>query len=221
MRLFLSSSRLGERAGSLLALLGSGSRAAIVENGHDLLPPAERAAFEARRVSPAADLAAMGIHSTALDLRAYFGRPDALRARLQAVDLVWVGGGNLFVLRRAMRMSGFDEIVTGLLAEDRLAYGGECAGAVVASPSLEGFQQICDPDRVPEGYDPAPAWDGLGLVDHAIVPHFRSPSRHSHAADRVIRHLARRAMRYRALSDGEAVVWVENRRPQPGLREMA
>ena len=35
MRLYLSSYRIGDRAGSLLALLGDGKRAAIIENALD------------------------------------------------------------------------------------------------------------------------------------------------------------------------------------------
>lgn len=221
MRLFLSSSRLGERAGSLLALLGSGTRAAIIENGHDLMAPSERAAFEADRTDPATDLAALGIHSSPLDLRDYFDDPEALRAKLRGFDLVWVGGGNVFVLRHTMRRSGFDEIVTTMLAEDSIVYGGECAGAAVVSPSLESFVHADDPGLVPYGDHPARQWDGLGLIDHVVVPHYRSPHHKSSATERVVRHLNGRALRYRALTDGEAIVWVEDRRPLPELREFA
>jgi dipeptidase E len=221
MRLFLSSSRLGERAGSLLALLGSGSRAAIIENGHDLMAENERAAWDSERPDPAADLAALGIHSSPLDLRHYFGDPEGLRAKLRGFDLVWVGGGNVFVLRHAMRRSGFDEIITTMLAEDSIAYGGECAGAAVVSPSLESFAHADNPGLAPRDGDPAREWDGLGLIDHTIVPHYRSPHHKSSATERVVRHLNGRALRYRALRDGEAIVWVEDRRPLPALREFA
>ena len=54
-------------------------------------------------------------------------------------------------------------------------------------------------------------WDGLGLIDHAIVPHYRSPHPESAAAERAVRHLCSRGLRYRALRDGEVIVWTEDR----------
>jgi dipeptidase E len=69
-----------------------------------------------------------------------------------------------------------------------------------------------NPDQAPPGYDPGPVWDGLGLIDHAIVPHYRSPHIASAAAGRVARHLMGRGLRYRALRDGEVIVWTEDRR---------
>ncbi len=155
---------------------------------------------------------ALGIAGERLDLRDYFGDPTGLRARLHGLDLVWVTGGNAFVLRRAMRQSGFDDIIVELVEADRLVYGGFSAGAVVAAPSLEGIQLMDDPSEVPAGYQREIVWDGLGLIDHAIVPHYRSPHPESAAADRAVRHLCGKGLRYRALRDGEVIVWTEDRR---------
>lgn len=69
----------------------------------------------------------------------------------------------------------------------------------------------------PTGYQPEPVWDGLGLIDHAIVPHYRSPHPDSAAAERTTRHLSNQGLRYRALRDGEVIVWAENRRRMPDL----
>jgi dipeptidase E len=69
-----------------------------------------------------------------------------------------------------------------------------------------------DPDEVPAGYDGEPVWEGLGLIDHAIVAHYRSPHSESAAAEQAARHLCARGLRYRALRDGEVIVWTENRR---------
>lgn len=212
MRLYLSSYRIGDRAGSLLALLGNGRRAAIIENALDGISQSARDLYRTEVYDPAMELASLGIAGTPLDLRDYFGRPDALANALSAYDLVWVMGGNSFVLRRAMKQSGFDDVITAMLEEDAIVYGGFSAGAVVAAPSLEGIHLMDDPDEVPPGYDPEPVWDGLGLIDHAIVPHYRSPHTESAAADRAVRHLMGRGLRYRALRDGEVIVWTEDRR---------
>jgi dipeptidase E len=211
MRLYLSSYRIGDRAGSLLALLGSGKKAAIISNALDSISPTARSIYRDEVYDPHTELASLGLEAEELDLRRFFGQPEALEAKLSEFDLVWVMGGNAFVLRRAMKQSGFDDVITGMLERDEIVYGGFSAGAVVAAPSLEGIHLMDDPDEAPAGYDRETIWDGLGLIDHAIVPHYRSPHSESAAAERAVRHLCSRGLRYRALRDGEVIVWTEDR----------
>ncbi len=236
MRLYLSSWRVGDRAGSLLALLGGapakgqpgpdgpaapdsvgGRRAALIENALDLCSDEARETHRRDVYDPAAELNTLGIHVVTLDLRRYFGRPEALAAELANYDLVWVAGGNTFVLRRAMKASGFDDLITRMLDNDEIVYGGFGAGAVVAGPGLGGMQLFDDAGSVPCGYDPETVWDGLGLIDHAIVPHYRSAHPETAAAERTMRHLTGQGLRCRALRDGEVIVWTENRRRMPEL----
>jgi dipeptidase E len=221
MRLYLSSYRIGDRAGSLLALLGGGKNAAIVENALDGFSTSARDIYRREAYDPINELASLCIAGTPLDLREYFGDPEGLRSRLSSFDMVWVTGGNAFVLRRAMKQSGFDDVIVDMLDNDEIVYGGFSAGAVVAAPSLEGIHLMDDPDEVPHGYDREIAWDGLGLIDHAIVPHYRSPHPESAAADRAVRHLCNRGLRYRALRDGEAIVWIEDRQSNFDTRRIA
>lgn len=212
MRLYLSSYRIGDRAGSLLALLGSGKRAAIVSNALDNISSTARSIYRDEVYDPHMELASLGLVTEELDLRRYFGEAEALREKLGEFDLVWVMGGNAFVLRRAMKQSGFDDVITGMLERDEIVYGGFSAGAVVATPTLRGIELMDDPAEVPAGYDPEVVWDGLGLIDHSVVPHFRSPHPESAAAERAVRHMMSRGMRYRALRDGEVIVWTETRK---------
>ncbi|MDB5539040.1 MAG: Peptidase [Devosia sp.] len=212
MRLYLSSYRIGDRAGSLLALLGDRKRAAIIENARDNISPAARELYRTEAYDPLVELASLGIAGAPLDLRNHFGDPEGLRARLSQFDLVWVTGGNAFVLRRAMKQSGFDDLIVEMLDNDQIVYGGFSAGAVVAAPSLEGIHLMDDPDEAPDSYHRDTVWDGLGLIDHAIVPHYRSAHPESASAERAVRHLSSRGLRYRALRDGEVIVWTEDRR---------
>jgi dipeptidase E len=198
-------------------MLGGGKRAALIENALDLYSEEAREMHRREIYDPAAELNALGISSARLDLRKYFGRSEALEAELSNSDLVWVVGGNAFVLRRAMKASGFDDVITGMLDNDQIVYGGFSAGAVVAAPSLCGIHLMDDANSVPNGYDPETVWDGLGLIDHAIVPHYRSPHPETAAAERATRHLSSQGLRYRALRDGEVIVWTENRRRMPDL----
>jgi len=208
MRLYLSSYRLGDSAGALLALLGSGARAAIISNALDHIPAATRQGYRTEVNDPVADFAALGIEAEELDLRDYFGAPLHLEAALANFDLVWAMGGNSFILRRAMAQSGFDTVITDLLRRDAIVYGGFSAGAVVAAPSLQGIELMDDPNEIPPGYGAEVVWQGLGLIDYAIVPHFRSHHPESAAAQAAANHLAKRKLPFRALRDGEVIVHI-------------
>jgi dipeptidase E len=203
LRLYLSSFRLGGRPGELVRLLGGGTRMAVVANAGDLKPPEERAAAVAREL---ADLAALGLDAAELDLREHFGGGDGLAARLAGLDGLWVRGGNAFVLRRAFRQSGLDALLPGLLARDALVYAGYSAGAAVLAPSLRAVELVDDPGSVPEGYDPAVVWDGLGLLAHPVLPHYRSDHPESPDAERAVQRLIDDHVPFVALRDGEAIV---------------
>lgn len=207
MRLYLSSDRIGDRVGALLALVGFGARAAIIPNALDGVSPTAREIYRNEVYDPFAQLASIGIGAEELDLRAYFGRPGTLAADLGRYELVWVMDGNVFTLRRAMKQSGFDAVITQMLDRDAIVYGGFSAGAVVVGPSLEGFEHFDDPGEQPLGYAPGPVLGGLGLVDFSIVPHVSSAHPEAYAAKRITRYLARRHRPFRALRDGEVVVW--------------
>jgi len=222
MRLYLSSYRIGDRAGALLALLGSGKRAAIISNALDNVSPAARDLHRRETYDPHAELGSLGIVGEDLDLRHYFGMPRRLAETLAGFDLLWVVGGNAFVLRRAMRQSGFDRLIVEMLDRDDIVYGGFSAGAVVAGTTLVGIDLMDDPAETPSGYAPGVVWEGLGLVDHAIVPHFRSRHPDAEAAERAGKHFASRRVPYRALRDGEVIVWTGPRIVEvPALRRIA
>lgn len=61
---------------------------------------------------------------------------DELRQILSAADIVFVNGGNVFYLLRAIRNSGFDKLIKELLPQG-LIYMGASAGAYVACPTVE------------------------------------------------------------------------------------
>ncbi|MBB3656180.1 dipeptidase E [Rhizobium sp. BK650] len=210
MRLYLSSYRLGASAFRLRKLLKGGRRAAVIQNALDFVPAEARRAYEANIYDPKAELADWGIEAEELDLRDYFWQPYALKEALAKIDLVWVVGGNAFLLRRAMRQSGFDRIIGELLREDALVYGGFSAGAVVAAPSLKGIDIMDDPRQLASGYDDAVIWDGLSLVDFSIVPHYRSDHDEAEAAEKTVSFLEESDMPFQPFRDGEVII-VEGR----------
>jgi dipeptidase E len=206
VKLYLSSYQFGDRFDDLLAAVGAGGKAAIISNAADLIPMDARLAYARTVFDPVAQFRDHGVDAAELDLRAYFGAPEALNAALADVRLVWANGGNAFLLRRAMRQSGLDDLLRRRLAHDALVYGGWSAGAVVAGTTLRGIELMDDPDVVVDGYSPATAWDGLGLVNFAIVPHFESDSPDAGAAAGAQAYMQAIGIPHRTMRDGDVIM---------------
>ncbi|HET8907141.1 MAG TPA: Type 1 glutamine amidotransferase-like domain-containing protein, partial [Ktedonobacterales bacterium] len=154
-------------------------------NALDFLEASERTAKTDEEIER---LSSIGLNPTEIDLRQYFGRSDELRTLLVSFDLVWVCGGNCFVLRRAFRQSGMDEVINNVLANDAIVYGGYSAGIDMLTPSLHGAELVDDPNNVPEGYEAMIVWDCLGLVPYAIAPHYKSDHPESAAIDKSVEY---------------------------------
>jgi dipeptidase E len=202
MRLYLSSFDLGDRPDQLVALTGPASRAAIIVNALDNRSDA-RARFLKEQTGK---LNRLSFSVLELDLRSYFGQADKLKSLLRDIDVVWVNGGNAFILRRAMKQSGFDTIIKNAVARDGIVYAGFSAAAVIASDSLRGLELVDDPYDVPAGYDGEIVWDGLGFVPYALVVHFKSNHPESQAVDREIAFYESNGVPYRTLKDGQVLI---------------
>jgi dipeptidase E len=191
MRLYLSSFRLGDHPDTLVRLAG-GRRFAVVGNALDDLPPSDRAAGLRREVD---DLGRLGLEPAPVDLR----DPDAVAA-LPGYDGVWVRGGNVFTLRRALAAAGADAALADLLRRDALVYAGYSAGVCVLAPDLRGLEAVDPP-----GDDPM--WTGLGLLDRPVVPHVASPGHPETAAcDAVSAAFTAAGRPHWALRDGDVLV---------------
>ena len=162
---------MGDRPQELRELVRPGRRAAVIANAVDYKDSRERKESVTVEVD---NLAQLGFEAEELDLRKYFGSSRALGRAISQFDLIWARGGNVFVLRRAFKMSGLDDLLKRVLKEDAVAYGGYSAGIGVLTPSLHGIELVDDPDQVPDGYVAEVIWDGLGLLPYAIAPHYRS-----------------------------------------------
>jgi len=204
VRLYLSSFRLGDHPEYFVSLLRTTAPGVVVANAVDGAPEEARASMVAAEIMALTDL---GLEARELDLRDHVGRPDAVRAALAEVGFVWVRGGNTFVLREAMRRARLEGVLREALAKDALVYAGYSAGACVLAPSLRGLER-CDPVAEVEQLSATPAtFDGLGVLDHAIVPHLATPS---HPECAVLTGVAERydaeGIAYLGLRDGQALV---------------
>jgi dipeptidase E len=204
MRLFLSSYRIGDRPDKLVELVGDNKKVADITNAGDLLTPAE---LEERLDEDKAMFNELGLKSEHLDLRNYFDNdPKKLEEKLRNYGLIWVRGGNAFILRQAMQRSSFDWVIKKLLKEDALVYGGYSAGACVLTPSLNGIDIVDDPNIFPEGYEHKIIWEGLNIIPYEIAPHYRSDHPESDDIDKVVDYYEKNNIPYKALRDGEVIM---------------
>jgi dipeptidase E len=204
LRLFLASMFMGNHGDRLVSMAGRAARVALIPNALDNFPGA-RAEYMKSTVYPL--FGQHGFRAEQLDLSDYFARPSALAEDLEDFDLVWAIGGNSFLLRRAMRQSGFDHTIRTLLETTSMIYGGWSAGAVVAGSDLFGIDHVDDPHATAPGYLPGePLWEGLGLIDCSLVPHVDSDHPESAAAGQSVSLIRASGRRVQTLGDGDVLI---------------
>lgn len=155
MRAFLTSIKLD----GFSELVPAGATVAFIPTAADL--ESDRWFVEADRSS----LTERGFKLREVSLAAQI--PESLLLQFENVQAIYVTGGNSFYLLAQMRASGFDKILPDLLRRDVL-YAGASAGACVAGKSIEPLKYLDDPSEAPN----LSSYEGLGLVDFVILPHF-------------------------------------------------
>ena len=202
MKLYLSSFGLGNDPQKLVSLAGEGKKAVVILNALDHKEEA-RARFLASQTQALTEL---GFTVEELDLRHYFDKQEELQKVLSTKDMVWINGGNTFILRRAMRQSGFDTVITDLIKKEAIVYGGFSAAVCILAPTLKGLDITDDPNVIPEGYDKEIIWGGLGVIDYSVAVHYQSDHEESYLTDKEIAFYEANDMPYEKLRDGEAIV---------------
>lgn len=204
MKLYLSSYKFGNYTDELIKLSSSNKRVGVIMNAVDWSDDKERVI---RSLNEQLDtLKSLGFNPEQLDLRNYFGKSDELKKYLTNFGMVWVYGGNTFVLKRAYEQSGFGEIIKEMILKDEIIYAGFSAGVVILSKSMKGLEIVDDPNIVPEGYKPDFSWDGLGILDYYIAVHYNSDHPESSDVDKEIEYCEKNNITYKTLSDGEVIV---------------
>lgn len=204
MRLYLSSAGVGNHLTKLVEMTGDRRKMLYVNNAKDFLSAPER---DAHTLEKKTEFESYGFDFYELDLREYFdpAKRPILAAILKETDLLWLGGGNTFLLRRAMAYSGLDVMATDLLKQNAFVYGGSSAGAIVATKTLHGTEYGDDPYELAEGYNEEIVWDGMGLVYLQLVPHFNSDW-FGEASLAMIDALESIGLKYETLEDGQVYI---------------
>lgn len=209
MLLYLSSYMFGTAFELLRERCGTGNRVALVANALDQYAPDAkqyRVDLEIKKLSQ------WDLNAEEIDLRSFFLERIGIGDQLDKFDLLWVYGGNSFVLQRAFEQSGLNMILADRLRSSSLIYGGFSAALVPVMTTLRGLDICDDAQVVPSGYKPEFSPTGLALVDRVIVPHFQSDHRESPAIDTYVAFLEGHEIPHIKLRDGEALLVTETNR---------
>lgn len=133
MRLFLSSYRAGKYDDKLREFLGGIDKIAVITNAKDYKTPQDRRLKIEDNFNY---YHSIGLEPTEVDLRPYFHKPGAENL-LKKHNFIWLAGGNVFLLRRALSYSGLDKYLYDKVRQNEVILGGESAGAIIMGPTLK------------------------------------------------------------------------------------
>jgi dipeptidase E len=205
MKFYLSSYKIGNHEEELKNMISSTNmKTAYIPNALDFTDDLER-----RRESEEKDindLNRFGLNVERMDLKGYFNQKEKLKEKILEYGVIWVRGGNTFVLRQAMKISGFDEILLEIHENDNLVYGGYSAGICVLGPSLKGLEIVDDANIMPYEGIKNIVWEGVGILNYNIVPHYRSDHPESEGAEKVVEFMIKEKILFKALKDGEVII---------------
>jgi len=205
MRFYLSSYGLGDKSEDLFDMMGVNRTIGYIPNACDYTN-ADIKKKNDRDVSDMRELHDLGLFVEYLDLKVYFGKTDELRKKLAKLGGVFVRGGNTFILRQAMRLSGFDSIFKDLLQRDDFVYAGYSAGICVLAPDFRALQIVDDPTDHPYEEQKETIWEGLGFLDRIILPHYKSDHPESADIDKEVEYCKQNNISFNTLSDGEVII---------------
>ena len=205
MKFYLSSYKVGNETDKLTALIpADNKKTAYISNALDFSNDAER-----RKQSEQSDIEQLkpfGLDVELLDLRDYFGKKTELEKKIAGFGVIWVRGGNCFVLKQAMKLSGLDDILKDLLKKDNILYGGYSAGICVLAPTLKGMELVDDPNVRPYDSQKETIWDGVGILDYTILPHYKSDHPESGKVDEIVKYMTKNKIPFKTLGDGEVII---------------
>lgn len=169
-RLLLTSNALGNRHSSKLVLKFIKEFPAKPLVGY--VPNAQSRPDHARLKQKFSKLKRMGCDTLLLDLRLLKGAK--LKKKLEEVDIIYVGGGNVFYLLNMMRKSGFTKILPKLVRQGK-GYIGSSAGSYVACPTIEAG--TWKPSYSDRNFVKIKNFKALNLVPFLLIAHFEEKYR--------------------------------------------
>lgn len=81
------------------------------------------------------------------------------------IDVIYVGGGNTFAILKKIKDCGFDKYIINYINNGVIYIGGSCGAHIVT----KNIEHLLDLDN---NYCNLDDYNGLGLLDGIIIPHF-------------------------------------------------
>lgn len=201
--LYLSSYKLGNKVEELKKWIEqNNNKIAVIINSKDLKPDDENKELKIKENIN--DIENIGFKATIIDLKKYFNNKELLDKDLKQFKAFYVIGGNVFALRKAMSLSGFDIFLKDFLLNKENLYIGYSAGMCVLAPKLNGLDIVDNPLN-PYNSDDI-EYNGLGLVDYVPVPHYKSNHKESELIDEVVEYLNKNNIKYKTFKDGDVEI---------------
>lgn len=205
MKFYISSYRLGNKTNEFKKMVPNGKVGYISNALNFINPDIER--LEKHMREDTLSLEKLGIKVELIDLKKYFGKKEELESKIRDLGAVFVSGGNVFILRQAMKLSGFDEILKELKDDKDFLYSGYSAGGCVLSKSLRGYDLVDDPNQLPYPEQKETIWEGLGFIDYNLLPHYDSDHPESSLINKELEYCKLSNIPYKTLRDGEVIIF--------------
>src|SRR5258708_1247122 len=206
MKYYLSSYKLGNELTKLRELIQQTSgKFGFIPNALDSAhsDPIKK---KERIEDDMANLRNQGAEVELLDLKKYFGKKDELKEKLSTLGGICVSGGNSFILRQAMKLSGLDELILENAQRNDFLYMGYSAGVCVLTPSLKPYAIVDDSTDFPYSQITQQMWDGLGILQFAFEPHYKSDHPESQSIEKEVHYCIENKILFKAYKDGEVLI---------------
>ncbi len=204
MKIYLSSDKLGNQYDYLkewISLDNNNKNIILITNARDLKKQDKEESYKIKE--NICMLEKLGFNVSIIDLRKYFNDHSKLYEISDKFNTFCVIGGNVFVLRKAMQLSGFDRYIVNNKNSNKL-YIGYSAGSCVVSNNLDGLQIVDEPINP---YDKSEVnYEGVGLIDFCFVPHYKSNNKETLLINDVVKYLGEKNIKYKAVKDGDVII---------------
>jgi dipeptidase E len=201
MKLYLSSYRLGNHTDELKNLIGkTNAKIAVSVNALDHIDQERRnEEFLKRELE---DIKNLGFNAEEIDLRDFFNNNE-LSEKMKEYDAIWFSGGNVFILAKAFKQSGFDRVIENQVKDGDLVYAGYSAAFCVLMSSLHGIELVDNKDAEATGYKSGEIWEGIGLIDFYPIVHFRSNHDESELVEKEYEYVRENNIEHKTFKDGD------------------
>lgn len=203
MKLYLSSYKIGNKKEELKNWIKlHGNKICLIPNAKDFYLDSEK-----KKISIETDvqeLQEIGFDVTVISLKDYFNKKKELLNKIKDFNAFYVIGGNVFILRQAMYLSGFDEYLKTIENSQDYLYAGYSAGICVLAKDMHGLD-ICDNPMV-NIYGINTIWNGLGYFDYIFLPHYKSNHKETKLIDDSVEYCKQNNIKYKTLRDGDVII---------------